>query len=128
MNARRKIWDTCRALLVAGGVGGLLSGCQLLWWKKDGPVVVADSPLPRSFAPTPPSPPPTSLPPEPGPPPPAPKPGRLSYPVARTVPGRADVVFSPFDNRWVDVAGFKSGSLVADPNYPLSDKKFFRVP
>ena len=56
MNARRKIWDTCRALLVAGGVGGLLSGCQLLWWKKDGPVVVADSPLPRSFAPTPPSP------------------------------------------------------------------------
>ena len=55
--------------------------------------------------------------------------GKISYPVAKTVPGRDGFVFSPFDQqRVIDVTEFKSGALVADPTYPLSDKKFFRVP
>jgi hypothetical protein len=53
---------------------------------------------------------------------------KISYPVALAVPGREGMVLSPFNQRLVDVAGFHSGALVADPHYPLSDKKFFRVP
>jgi hypothetical protein len=46
-------------------------------------------------------------------------------PVARPVPGK---VFSPFNNKVIDVKGIPSGRLVADPTYPASEKKHFRVP
>lgn len=47
---------------------------------------------------------------------------------ARAVPGRPGMVFSPFNNKIVDVTGIPSGRLVADPTYPASEKKHFRVP
>lgn len=64
-------------------------------------------------------------PPEPEPPKPEPKP---QIPVARSVPGKPGFVFSPFNNKIIDVKDYPSGTLVADPTYPAADKKYFRVP
>jgi hypothetical protein len=49
-------------------------------------------------------------------------------PVARPIPGKPGMVFSPFNNKPIDVKGIPSGRLVADPTYPASEKKHFRVP
>ncbi|WP_193214825.1 hypothetical protein [Luteolibacter marinus] len=49
-------------------------------------------------------------------------------PVARPVPGKPGMVFSPFNNKVIDVKGIPTGRLVADPTYPASEKKHFRVP
>lgn len=51
-----------------------------------------------------------------------------NHPVAAAVPGKPGFVFSPFNNKVVDVRGISSGTLVADPQYPAADKKHFRVP
>ncbi|MEN9990380.1 MAG: hypothetical protein RLZZ224_82 [Verrucomicrobiota bacterium] len=51
-----------------------------------------------------------------------------NHPVAEPVPGKAGFVFSPFNNKILDVRGITSGTLVADPQYPRDDKKYFRVP
>ncbi len=51
-----------------------------------------------------------------------------STPVARPVPGKPGFVFSPFNNKIIDVKDIPSGTLVADPTYPASEKKYFRVP
>ena len=52
----------------------------------------------------------------------------VRMPVARAVPGKADFVFSPHNNRIVDVTGMPPGTLVADPAYPAAEKKYFRIP
>lgn len=70
-------------------------------------------------------------PPEPkiDPEPPAPDPDpQPSISVARRVPGKPGFVFSPFNNKIIDVKDIPSGTLVADPTYPASEKKYFRVP
>ncbi len=59
--------------------------------------------------------------------PPAPDPQPRTR-VARAVPGKPGFVFSPFNNKIIDVKGIPSGTLVQDPTYPTSDKKYFRVP
>lgn len=51
-----------------------------------------------------------------------------SYPTASQVPGKAGFVFSPFNNKIIDVSGFPSGTLVADPTIPAAEKKVFRTP
>jgi hypothetical protein len=51
-----------------------------------------------------------------------------NHPVAAAVPGKPGFVFSPFNNKVVDVRGIASDTLVADPQYPAADKKHFRVP
>jgi hypothetical protein len=51
-----------------------------------------------------------------------------NHPVAAAVPGKPGFVFSPFNNKVVDVRNIPSGTLVADPQYPASEKKHFRVP
>jgi hypothetical protein len=51
-----------------------------------------------------------------------------NHPVAAAVPGKPGFVFSPFNNKVVDVRNIASGTLVADPQYPASEKKHFRVP
>ena len=104
-----------------------LSSC---WWG------FSDAPLATNPPMTPPG---SQLPPEQPTPPeeksepeirrdPNPLPPSGSVPVARRVPGRDGFVFSPFNNKLVDVAGFPSGALVADPHYPASEKKYFKVP
>lgn len=50
------------------------------------------------------------------------------YPFANPVPGKTGFVFSPYNNKMVDVRDIPSGTLVRDPTYPEADKKFFRVP
>lgn len=51
-----------------------------------------------------------------------------STPMATPVPGKKGYVFSPHNNRIVDVVGIPSGTLVQDPGYPPNAKKYFRVP
>lgn len=53
---------------------------------------------------------------------------RADYPFANPVPGKDGFVFSPFNNKVVDVRDIPSGTLVMDPTYPAADKKYFRVP
>lgn len=60
--------------------------------------------------------------------PPVPPPASGEYPVARKVPGREGMVFSPYNNRLLSVEGLASGILVSDPQYPAAEKRYFRVP
>lgn len=60
-------------------------------------------------------------------PPVAPK-RKKNHPVAAAVPGKPGLVYSPFNNKVVDVSNIAPGTLVADPQYPPADKKYFRVP
>ncbi|MCX6864691.1 MAG: hypothetical protein NTV46_00480, partial [Verrucomicrobia bacterium] len=57
---------------------------------------------------------------------PEPVPG--NYPVAATVDGRPGFVASPFNGKIIDVRDVPSGTLVADPTFPASEKKYFRIP
>ena len=49
-------------------------------------------------------------------------------PTASPVPGKAGFVFSPFNNKVIDVGGLPSGALVADPTFPAAEKRMFRTP
>ena len=109
-------------MLAFGSVG--LTSCSDLWRGKREVVEVPDpapmppAPLPDPKKPDGPEKPPVVAPPaESG-----------VIPIARAVPGRPGFVFSPYNNKLVDVEGFPSGRLVADPHYPTSEKKYFRVP
>jgi len=53
---------------------------------------------------------------------------RNDYSFANKVPGKEGFVFSPYNNKVVDVRDIPSGTLVQDPTYPASEKKYFRVP
>lgn len=53
---------------------------------------------------------------------------RDEFAFANKVPGKEGFVFSPFNNKVVDVRDIPSGTLVQDPTYPASEKKYFRVP
>jgi hypothetical protein len=53
---------------------------------------------------------------------------RTDYAFANKVPGKDGFVFSPYNNKVVDVRDIPSGTLVQDPTYPASEKKYFRVP
>ncbi|WP_379713743.1 hypothetical protein [Haloferula chungangensis] len=64
----------------------------------------------------------------PAPAPAAPRQEATSVPVARKVPGREGFVFSPYNNKMIDVKGFPKGTKVRDPQYDASENKFFRVP
>lgn len=50
------------------------------------------------------------------------------YSFATPVPGKEGFVFSPYNNKLVDVRDIPSGTLVQDPTYPAAEKKYFRVP
>lgn len=51
-----------------------------------------------------------------------------TYPQVTPVPGQPGFVYSPYNNMVIDVRDLPSGTLVADPSYPPSEKKYFRVP
>ncbi len=51
-----------------------------------------------------------------------------TYEVAKKAPGKEGFVLSPYNNKLIDVRGIASGTLVQDPTYPKSEKKYFRVP
>lgn len=53
---------------------------------------------------------------------------KRDYAFASKVPGKEGFVFSPYNNKIIDVRDMPSGTLVSDPTYPESEKKFFRVP
>lgn len=50
------------------------------------------------------------------------------YAFATPVPGKDGFVFSPYNQKLVDVRDIPSGTLVQDPTYPAAEKKYFRVP
>jgi hypothetical protein len=56
------------------------------------------------------------------------EPKKSDYAFANPVPGKEGFVFSPYNNKMVDVRDIPSGTLVQDPTYPASEKKYFRVP
>ena len=47
---------------------------------------------------------------------------------AQKVPGKEGFVFSPYNNKIVDVRDIPSGTLVQDPTYTGAGKGYFRVP
>jgi hypothetical protein len=57
-----------------------------------------------------------------------PEPKNKDYAFANPVPGKEGFVFSPYNQKLVDVRDIPSGTLVQDPTYPASEKKYFRVP
>ena len=57
-----------------------------------------------------------------------PEPKRTDYSFANPVPGKEGFVFSPYNNKVIDVRDMPTGTLVQDPTYPAAEKKFFRVP
>lgn len=61
-------------------------------------------------------------------PPPVEPTRRPDYPFANKVPGKDGFVFSPYNNKVIDVRDMASGTLVQDPTYPAAEKKYFRVP
>jgi hypothetical protein len=60
-------------------------------------------------------------------PPPTPD-KRPEYKFANKVPGKDGFVFSPYNNKVVDVRDIPSGTLVQDPTYTGEGKGYFRVP
>jgi hypothetical protein len=59
---------------------------------------------------------------------PKPKEEARKYPVAVAVPEKPGFVYSPYNNRVLDVKEVPSGTLVGDPQYPPTEKKHFYVP
>lgn len=57
-----------------------------------------------------------------------PAPEKRDFAFANKVPGKEGFVFSPYNNKVVDVRDIPSGTLVQDPTYPAAEKKYFRVP
>lgn len=53
---------------------------------------------------------------------------RAEQPIANKVPGKEGFVFSPYNNKVVDVRDIPSGTLVQDPTYTGAGKGYFRVP
>ncbi|MEI8038784.1 MAG: hypothetical protein WCJ14_10370 [Verrucomicrobiota bacterium] len=53
---------------------------------------------------------------------------KRDYAFANKVPGKDGFVFSPYNNKVVDVRDIPTGTLVQDPTYPPAEKKYFRVP
>jgi hypothetical protein len=49
-------------------------------------------------------------------------------PIAAAIPEAPGMVYSPFNQKVVDVRDIPSGTLVQDPSFPAADKKYFRVP
>ena len=49
-------------------------------------------------------------------------------PIAEPVADKPGYVKSPFSGQIIDVRGIPAGRMVADPMYPASEKKYFRVP
>lgn len=53
---------------------------------------------------------------------------RSDFAFANKVPGKEGFVFSPYNNKIVDVREIPSGTLVQDPTYTGAGKGYFRVP
>ncbi len=53
---------------------------------------------------------------------------RESAPEAKPVPGKAGFIFSPYDNKIIDVTGIKPGDIVADPSAPAGEVRYIKVP
>ncbi len=62
------------------------------------------------------------------PPPLSSPPAADGIPVAKAVEGKPGFVFSPYNDKVIDVREMSPGTLVADPNFPASEKKHFRLP
>lgn len=54
--------------------------------------------------------------------------GNPVIPTAEPVPNKPGFVISPYNGKWIDVTGLPVGEAVADPDFPVEEKKYFRVP
>lgn len=46
----------------------------------------------------------------------------------KPVPGQANFIFSPYDNKIIDVTGFEPGSVVKDPSSPPGEPRYIKIP
>jgi hypothetical protein len=53
---------------------------------------------------------------------------RESAPEGKPVPGKAGFIFSPYDNKIIDVTGIKPGEIVADPTAPPNLVRYIKIP
>jgi hypothetical protein len=53
---------------------------------------------------------------------------RLNGPEALPVPGKAAFVFSPYDNKIIDVKGIDPGTVIQDPGAPEGTTRYFKTP
>ena len=53
---------------------------------------------------------------------------RESAPEGKPVPGKAGFIFSPYDNKIIDVTGLKPGEIVSDPTAPAGEVRYIKVP
>ena len=60
--------------------------------------------------------------------PPASSDNNGGYPSAVPYEGQKGYVKSPYSGKVIDVRDMPSGTLVQDPTFPASEKKYFRVP
>jgi len=59
---------------------------------------------------------------------PATSPENQGYPAATALAGKSGYVTSPYSGKVIDVRDLPPGTLVQDPTFPASEKKYFRVP
>ena len=59
---------------------------------------------------------------------PEPIPAAGQFPVAVSVPDKPGFVFSPYNNKIIDLREMPPGTLVSDPTFPAAEKKYFRAP
>lgn len=64
----------------------------------------------------------------PAPPKPEEKKPTTNWPFGIPVPGNEGFVYSPYNNKLIDVRTMASGTLVKDPDDPADSRNFFRVP
>jgi hypothetical protein len=53
---------------------------------------------------------------------------RESAPEGKPVPGKAGFIFSPYDNKIIDVTGLKPGEIVTDPTAPAGEVRYIKIP
>jgi hypothetical protein len=53
---------------------------------------------------------------------------RDSAPEGKPVPGKAGFIFSPYDNKIIDVTGLKAGEIVTDPTAPAGEVRYIKIP
>ena len=89
--------------------------------KKQAEAPITPETTPGTVATTPPTTPGTEA-------PKPPTPEKRDFAFANKVPGKDGFVFSPYNNKVVDVRDIPSGTLVQDPTYTGAGKGYFRVP
>jgi hypothetical protein len=53
---------------------------------------------------------------------------KQNAPVAQPVPGKEGFIFSPYDNKVIDVTGLDPGEVIREPGSPPNDPRYIKLP